>query len=183
MDIPADARDDERAIGPARKDDLAARLDAVEHAITGGDAAVTDLSDAATLESRLSTVESTVETLRARVDELDAATQAVRGYAGGISAVNEAVERRADLALATVERLERRLEPEPGLTVERLVDEEMDASDADMDPSETSGRTDGRSLDTEEDASDADGPDTGAHRGDSADDPARSLAARLRDAL
>jgi len=54
-------------------------------------------------------LESRVETLEARVDELDAAVQSVRGFLGGVSAVNESVERRADAAVAAVERLERQL--------------------------------------------------------------------------
>ena len=51
------------------------------------------------LEARLADAES-------RLDDLAAATQALRGYVGGVRAVNREVERRADAALAAVERLD-----------------------------------------------------------------------------
>ncbi|GAB7013594.1 DUF7310 family coiled-coil domain-containing protein [Halolamina salina] len=84
--------------------ELERRLAAVERAVDGErrGPAVSD-ADAAALESR-------IETLESRVDELDAAVQSVRGFLGGVSAVNESVERRADTAVAAVERLERRLD-------------------------------------------------------------------------
>ena len=63
-------------------------------------------SDTDEFEARLAELES-------RVDELDAAVQAVRGFLGGVSAVNESVERRADAAVAAVERIERRLDDDP----------------------------------------------------------------------
>lgn len=83
-------------------EDLERRIAAVERAVEGT-AADADPDDTEELESRVATLES-------RVDELDAAVQAVRGFLGGVSAVNEAVERRADAAVAAVERLESRLD-------------------------------------------------------------------------
>lgn len=154
--------------------DLHARLDAVERALTDSDAAVADLSDAAALDSRLADLEDEVTTLLARVDELDAATQAVRGYAGGISAVNEAVERRADLALGTVERLERRLDPEPGLTVERLADEGV---------SDVAADTDWERHDSEVPPTDAEERQSDEEAEETRDGEGRSFATRLRDAL
>lgn len=44
--------------------------------------------------------------LEDRVTELEAATQALRGYVGGVRAVDEEIERRANAALAAVNRLE-----------------------------------------------------------------------------
>lgn len=84
--------------------DLERRLSAVERAVDGDiDPANTKIEDREALETRL-------ESLESRVDELDAAVQAIRGFLGGVSAVNEAVERRADAAVAAVERLEARLD-------------------------------------------------------------------------
>jgi hypothetical protein len=86
--------------------ELERRLAAVERALDANDvdpAPAREHSDGDDLESRVVELES-------RVDELDAAVQAVRGFLGGVSAVNESVERRADAAVATVERLERRLD-------------------------------------------------------------------------
>lgn len=94
-------------------DDLQRRLDAVERALDGepGQHRQPDTDDTDALAAR-------VATLEARVDELDAAIQAVRGFLGGVSAVNEAVERRADAAVAAVERLETRLDGEGGTPID-----------------------------------------------------------------
>jgi hypothetical protein len=43
--------------------------------------------------------------IESRVAELEAAVEALRGYLGSVQAVNDDVERRADLALARTERL------------------------------------------------------------------------------
>ena len=85
--------------------ELERRLAAIERALGGepeheGTERQGDVED---LERR-------AETLESRVDELDAAVQSIRGFLGGVSAVNESVERRADAAVAAVERLERRLD-------------------------------------------------------------------------
>lgn len=92
-------------------DELEARIEALERAVTDGDGDG-DLSafasDAAALD-RLAAVESTCESLETQVNELEAATQALRGYVGNIRSVNREVEKRADSALAAVEELEAEL--------------------------------------------------------------------------
>ncbi|WP_096390632.1 DUF7310 family coiled-coil domain-containing protein [Halopenitus persicus] len=93
-------------IHEGNEDTLAERVDAIERAITG-DVAATDLSDRAAMDARITELEATIESMDRRLEELDAATQAVRGYVGGVRAVNREVERRADLALAKASRLER----------------------------------------------------------------------------
>lgn len=91
---------------PRRMDDrLDDRVDAVERAITDGHAA-DGLPEAARMERRIDDLEATVGDLDDRVAELEAAVQALRGFAGGVRAVDEAVERRANAAVARVERLE-----------------------------------------------------------------------------
>lgn len=47
-----------------------------------------------------------LDALERRVRELEAATRALRGYVGDRRAVAASVERRADAALAAVDRLE-----------------------------------------------------------------------------
>ncbi|MFA9515850.1 hypothetical protein ACERIT_01285 [Halopenitus sp. H-Gu1] len=96
-------------------DRLVDRVDAIERALTGeGDGAVVDLSDRTELDARVNDLDSRVETMAERLDELAAATQAVRGYVGSIRAVNREIESRADLALATAERVERGCEATTG---------------------------------------------------------------------
>ncbi|ELZ27203.1 hypothetical protein C474_17694 [Halogeometricum pallidum JCM 14848] len=126
---------------------LAARLDAVERALTDetrtapGSAAErepastdpddSDLSgalnvpDAPGAESERSDAVAAdgdaVRRLERRVEELAAELDAVRGLLGGVEAVNESVERRANLALAAAERARTDRETD-GLVVERLPD-------------------------------------------------------------
>ncbi|RDZ65520.1 hypothetical protein C5B90_03935 [Haloferax sp. Atlit-12N] len=178
-----------------RTADLAARLDAVERTITDGDADFSSLEDLASVERRVSELESAVESLTERLDEVDAATQAMRGYLGGVRAVNEDVERRANAALAKAESLEAELvdetaSPAPPQSADAL------ASEAASLPQQTTGAYDdsprrdettetavhaGRDSHVARDsrAGDSRNDATGS-RADSAD---RGLAARLRDAL
>ena len=106
---------------PDRTDDLERRLAAVERAVDD-DPATTEPTDSSgdELERRLGDLE-------ARVDELDAALQAVRGFLGGVSAVNESVERRADAAVAAVERLEEEIDSRDG---NGSLDTDIDADEA-----------------------------------------------------
>jgi len=84
----------------ATHDRLADRLDAVERALTGSDRSVESIADEAAAADERASLADRLSALESRVDELEAATQAVRGYAGAIRAVNRDVERRAELALA-----------------------------------------------------------------------------------
>lgn len=133
-------------------DRLAERLAAVERRLTDADADG-GLPDVAAIEGRLAELEERADDLDARVGELESGLQAVRGYVGGIDAVGESVERRADAALAKAEELEAHLADDPGLRVERVADGSGE------------GTTDGATAP-------ADGSDDG-----------RRLVDRLRDAL
>lgn len=85
-------------------DSLAARLAAVERAVTDGEPV--EGSETAAVRRRLDAVADDLETLTDRVDALAATVQSLHGYVGEIEHVNERVERRADAARAAVERLE-----------------------------------------------------------------------------
>jgi vacuolar-type H+-ATPase subunit I/STV1 len=112
-------------------DRLDDRVDAVERAITDGHAA-DGLPDAARMERRLDDLEATVDELDDRLAELEAAVQALRGFAGGVRAVDEEVERRANAAVARVERLEAELRDAEGRTADGRDDENAGAH-ADVD--------------------------------------------------
>lgn len=60
-------------------------------------------------------VESRLAAVEAELAELEAGLQAVRGYVGNIDHVNESVERRANAALAAVDRLESVTGPAPSI--------------------------------------------------------------------
>ncbi len=91
---------------PEDVDRLAARVEAVERTLTDGETDLDRIADRATLDARVEDLESNLAALTDRLDELEAAVEAVRGFAGGVRAVNRDVERRADLALATVAALD-----------------------------------------------------------------------------
>lgn len=94
--------------------DLDRRLRAVERALTDGDHDVAGLQDATAIVERLDEAENRIDDLEERIAELDAATQAVRGYVGNVRSVNEAVEERADAALAAIDRIEAQLDNREG---------------------------------------------------------------------
>jgi hypothetical protein len=89
-------------------DRLEERVAALERALTDGHAD-DGFPEAGRMDARLDELEATVADHDDRVAELDAAVQALRGFAGGVRAVDEAVERRADAAVAGVDRLESEL--------------------------------------------------------------------------
>jgi chromosome segregation ATPase len=86
------------------------RLAAVERAVDLGSQSESD--HLTKTDASQESLKEQVTELERRVEELEAAVQAVRGFLGGIDAVNEEVESRANTAVATVERLERRLDRE-----------------------------------------------------------------------
>lgn len=88
---------------------LERRLEAVERAVAGGDRAPEPEVQPPAPDDQLT---DRIDALEVRLEELDAALQAVRGFLGGVDAVNEDVEARADAALAAIERLERRIDGE-----------------------------------------------------------------------
>ncbi|WP_460561446.1 DUF7310 family coiled-coil domain-containing protein [Halorubrum pallidum] len=110
------------------------RLRAVERALTGSDAAVSDIADGAEATAERREIGSRLSDLETRVEELEAATQALRGYVGAVRAVNAEVERRADLALARTSREQVR---DAADTVDP-----MDPVDADLE-GDTEPRSDG----------------------------------------
>ncbi|SDQ73132.1 DUF7310 family coiled-coil domain-containing protein [Halopelagius longus] len=172
----AERRSTDRRTNSADFDALAARLDAVERAVTGDgdgvDSPATDTSapaddDGETTGARVEDADADtagrdaeMEALRDRVETLEAELDAVRGLLDGVRAVDESVERKADAALAAIERLESPEADGDELVVERVpVDDLSEAADEGT-----------RADRTGTDASDA-------------EEETDSLAARLRGAL
>jgi chromosome segregation ATPase len=130
------------ASGESDPDRLDERLQAVERALTGSDAAVADLGDDAAAAAEREALESRVADLESRVEELEAATQAIRGYVGSIRAGNREVERRADLALARASRGEDDTVPSDAALDAAVPTDEtpQNAAPATIDPEETGAR-------------------------------------------
>lgn len=147
------------------REDFADRLAAVERRLTDGETDCRPLADDAALVARLDELEDHAADLDDRLAAVESAVQALRGYVGSVERVDEDVERRANAAVARVERLEERL------------DERFEEPAADAGPGTV--RDDAaRAAAAARDADPGVAPE--------ADDPAgadRSLAGRLRDAL
>ena len=90
-------------------DVLERRLAAVERTLVDGDCPPESLPEAGTVAEDIDRLDARLEDVETRVAELEGATEALRGYVGNVRSVNEDVERRADAAVATVDRLERRV--------------------------------------------------------------------------
>jgi uncharacterized coiled-coil protein SlyX len=114
-------------------DELEARIEALERAVTEGDHDLSELAAEGETRDRLATVETELGDLTERVAELEAATQALRGYVGNVRAVNRDIEQRADIALAKAESLESAFAADHGAT-----------DGADTDRTSVSGTTDTR---------------------------------------
>ncbi|WP_318566848.1 DUF7285 family protein [Salinigranum marinum] len=101
-------------------------------AVTDGHTDLTSVADATDVATRLDAVERRLDDVETRLGEMEAATQALRGYLGGVDGVSDAVERRADLALAKAEAVEDAVfDGRDGLAVERLPDADAPAPGAD----------------------------------------------------
>ncbi len=135
-------------------DAIERRLSAVERAISDGE---TDgsLELATDHDPRVAGLEERLASLESAVADLEAATKALRGYVGNVRSVNRDVERRAEAALAAVDRLERHLD-----------DRELESSPTPETRVDTGDAADGISAETPESAEEGRGADgaSGADR-------------------
>lgn len=99
---------------------LEERLRSVEQALSAMDGEATGRVEID--EQPNAELEATLADLETRVSDLEAGLQAIRGYVGNIHHVNEAVERRANAAIAAVERLETTPSPPPRLAMAQRPD-------------------------------------------------------------
>lgn len=93
--------------------DLDERVRALERALTERDDPPAPVPEVADVSSDVAELESRVTSLEATVADLDARQQAVEAYVERMDHVDETIERRADAALAAVDRLESSLREEP----------------------------------------------------------------------
>jgi len=125
-------------------DRLEQRLAAIERTVVDGDHDGTLLEDTGSSDPDIEQLESRLDALDSRVADLESTVQAIDGYVSKVESVNEAVERRSDSAMATVDRLEQRLEEVEAVATDTAVphtEPEADGSER-SDAAETiDGRT------------------------------------------
>jgi len=98
-------------------DQLEQRLTTVERTLTDSSYDLDELSEMVDAVERLAELESRMERIESRLATVEGRTECVEAYMGDIESVNESVEQQADMAIASVDRLERRL-----VETERLMD-------------------------------------------------------------
>ncbi|RKD97459.1 DUF7310 family coiled-coil domain-containing protein [Halopiger aswanensis] len=91
-------------------DRLEQRLSAVERVVVDGDATLDELAEVASLAETVADLETRVEEHERRLADLEAAVRSLEGYVGNVESINDDVERQAASAVATVDRLERRVD-------------------------------------------------------------------------
>jgi hypothetical protein len=155
---------------------LESRLEAVERALTDGEAALdlAELEAAGDVESRLTDLEATVESLSERLADIEATTRALQGYVDESRSEDGTTARRADAALAKAAAVERALE-RSGLDVPDDPAVPPESAFAAAIDDETGGRApDGTAgVDTEgDDGAVVEEPPAGGDPGDDAPDAA-----------
>ena len=91
-------------------DRLEQRLSAVERVVVDGDVTLEELSELTSLHETVAQLEERIEEQDRRIADLEASVQSIEGYVGNVESINDGVERQAASAVATVDRLERRLD-------------------------------------------------------------------------
>lgn len=126
-------------------DRLDQRLSAVERVVVDGDATFEELSELTSTTETVAELETRLEEQERRIADLEATVQSIEGYVGNVESINDDVERHAASAVATVDRLERRLDV---LEVELddlqggLLEEEPAATGGNVDATESGGTAD-----------------------------------------
>lgn len=86
------------------------RLSALERAVVDGDPEVAALEDLASLAADLETAAERLEAHDRRLADLEGRVDALEGAVGGVEGTDAKVERRANAAVAAVDRLEYRMD-------------------------------------------------------------------------
>jgi len=148
------------------------RLAAVERTVVDGDHDLEELADVSALTDDVRELESTVEEFSSRLAEVEADLESLGGYVSNVDSVNEDVQQQAFAAMATVDRLEERLDglddrvaaldPERGDLEGEVADAVADVDDPGSGSPDGGGtaRGDGTDADatTDDDARDGFGP-------------------------
>ncbi|WP_226039098.1 hypothetical protein [Natrinema sp. DC36] len=93
------------------------RLSTVERAVVDGDLELAAVGDAASLTEDLAALTDRIDAHEQRIADLEGRIDALDGLVGSVESVNETVEKRANGAVAAVDRLEYRIDE-----LERVLD-------------------------------------------------------------
>lgn len=91
-------------------DRLDQRLSAVERVVVDGDLSLDELEELTSLAETVTALETRIGEQEQRLADLEAGIQSIEGYVGNVESINDDVERQAASAVATVDRLERRVQ-------------------------------------------------------------------------
>ncbi|MFP8888201.1 hypothetical protein ACLI4U_00305 [Natrialbaceae archaeon A-CW2] len=86
------------------------RLAAVERVVVDDERTFDDIAHLAALSDAVERLEERLEDHERRIAEIDGKNQSVEGYVNNVERINENVEQQANVALATVDRLEKRVD-------------------------------------------------------------------------
>lgn len=86
------------------------RLSTVERAVVDGDLELAAVGDAASLTEDLEALAERIDAHERRIADLEGRIDALDGFVGSVESVNETVEKRANAAVAAVDRLEYRID-------------------------------------------------------------------------
>lgn len=98
-------------------DQVEKRLAAVERTVVDGEYDLDKISEAVEAAERIDTIDARLDELEERVASLEGIAESLEGYVGNIQSVHNDVEQQADMAIASVDRLEQRL-----VEVEQVMD-------------------------------------------------------------
>ena len=91
-------------------DRIEQRLAAVERVVVDDERTFDDIAELAALSDAVERLEKRLEDHERRIAEINGATQSVEGFVNNVERVNANVEQQANVALATVDRLEKRVD-------------------------------------------------------------------------
>ncbi|RQG91807.1 DUF7310 family coiled-coil domain-containing protein [Natrarchaeobius chitinivorans] len=128
-------------------DRLEQRLAAVERVVVDGDIELDELAAVTALAETVSELEERVDAHERRLADLEGTVQSIEGYVGNVESITDDVERQSAAAVATVDRLERRIDALEG----ELDDIAVDTLEADGE------RDDESETDAADGSTDADG--------------------------
>jgi chromosome segregation ATPase len=90
-------------------DQVEKRLAAVERTVVDGEYDLDKISEAVEAAERIDAIDARLDEMEERIASLEGVAESLEGYVGNIQSVHSNVEQQADMAVASVDRLEQRI--------------------------------------------------------------------------